>query len=157
MEERPAKDLEEVLDCYGSMLYRLCLVMLRNSADAEDAVQEVLLKYLQKAPDFVTARYQKAWLLKVAANQCRDMLRLRWRFVPLEDALLYTATPEPENRELLEALMQVPEKYRLVLMLHYVEGYTSEEIGKLIGRTPSAVRMRLRRGRELLEKAYGEE
>lgn len=157
MEDRPVQDLEGVLDRYGSMLYRLCLVMLRNGADAEDAVQEVLLKYLTKAPDFSTARYQKAWLMTVAANQCRDMLRFRWRFVPLDDAVLHTAAAEQKDRDVLEALMRVPEKYRLVLTLHYVEGYTSEEIGKIIGRTPSAVRMRLCRGRELLQKAYGKE
>lgn len=64
---RPADDLEWVMDTYGNMLFRLCLVMLGNSADAEDALQETMLKYYRKAPDFIDEEHRKAWLLTVAA------------------------------------------------------------------------------------------
>ena len=76
---RPADAIERIIDTHGNSLYRLCLVMLRDPSDAEDAVQETILKYLQKAPDFRDAEHEKAWLLRVAANHCRDVLRSRVR------------------------------------------------------------------------------
>lgn len=154
---RPADGLEEALKRYADPIYRTCLVMLGNPADAEDAVQETMMKYLQKAPRFETARHERAWLLKVAANVCRDQLRFRGKFVQLDPAVLEKVSREEADTHILEALMAVPERFRLVLTLHYVEGYTTAEIAKMIGRTPSAVKMRLQKGRKLLEEAYGKE
>ena len=72
---RPADGIEAVMNTYGNMLFRLCLLTLGNAADAEDAVQDTLIKYLQKAPVFESADHEKAWLITVATNRCRDMLR----------------------------------------------------------------------------------
>lgn len=152
---RPADGIEEVLDRFGNQLYRICLITLKNEADAEDAIQETLIKYLSKAPKFESAEHQKAWLLRVAVNQCRDMLRKRRQAVDIETILIPDALPQ--EREALDALMTVPEKFRFVLTLHYVEGYSVNEISKIIGRTPSAVKMRLQKGRGLLAEALGKE
>ena len=76
---RPADEIEIIMDRYGNQLFRLCLVMLGNASDAEDAVQETLIKYLLKTSDFTDAEHEKAWLITVAGNQCRDMLRHRKR------------------------------------------------------------------------------
>ena len=131
--------------------------MLQNQPDAEDAVQQTVLKYMLKAPVFDSSEHEKAWLLKVAANHCRDMLRFRSRHpqVTLEQLTEYLT--DPENSGILDALMTVPEKYRIVMLLHYVEGYPTDEIAQMIGKTPSAVKMRLQKGRKLLKKAYREE
>ena len=147
-------DCEEVLTAYGNMLFRLCLVTCGNPADAEDALQETLLKYLQRAPEFLTEEHRKAWLIRVATNCCRDLLRHRTRHpsVVWED-LSSTPLQEEENR-LLDILLTLPEKFRGVLVLHYLEGYGTAEIAKMIGKTPSAVKMRLKKGRELLRNAY---
>lgn len=150
-------DIETLLTCYGDMLYRLCFVMLKNAADAEDAVQEVLVKYWRKAPKFADKEHEKAWLLKVAANQCRDMLRFQIRHPKITLEELQLAAPEAEDHSILEALMELPEKYRLVMTLHYVEDYPVAEIARIIGRTPSAVKMRLQKGRQLLKEAYRKE
>lgn len=150
-------DITQILDLYGDRLYRLCFVMLQNRSDAEDAVQETLLQYLRKAPNFNDTEHEKAWLLKVAANKCRDQLRFRARHphIGLEDIQL--AAPEAPDKAILEALMMLPEKYRLVLVLHYVEGYPVNRIASIIGRTPSAVKMRLQKGRALLKDLYRKE
>lgn len=154
---RPADAIEKVLDTHGNSLYRLCLVMLRNPSDAEDAVQETILKYLQKAPAFRDAEHEKAWLIRVAVNHYRDLLRRQARHpqTALEDVC--QAAAESADSGILEALMTLPEKYRIVLTLYYVEEYSVSEIAKTIGRTPSAVKMRLQKGRNLLKEAYQRE
>ena len=154
---RQPDQVEAMMQKYGDMLFRTCLVMLQNQPDAEDAVQETVLKYMLKAPVFDSSEHEKAWLLKVAANHCRDMLRFRSRHpqVTLEQLTEYLT--DPENSGILDALMTVPEKYRIVMLLHYVEGYPTDEIAQMIGKTPSAVKMRLQKGRKLLKKAYREE
>lgn len=148
---------QAAVETHGDRLFRLCLVLLGNAADAEDAVQETLLKYLQKAPVFESPEHEKAWLLRVAANHCRDVHRRRARHpqTPFEE--LDLPAPAAESRELLDALLALPEKFRAVLVLHYVEGYRVEEVAKIVGRTPSAVKMRLQKGRRLLAQQYGKE
>lgn len=153
----PPGEAERVVEQYGDMLYRICLVALGSRADAEDAVQDTLLRYLQKAPAFESREHEKAWLIRVAANRCRDLRRFRLRHphTGLEEVAGRCA--EPGDRAVLEALMSLPEKFRVVLLLHYVEGYSTGQIALMIGRTPSAVKMRLQKGRKLLEQAYGRE
>ena len=150
-------NLEKLLDRYGDMLYRLCFVMLKNNSDAEDAVQETLIQYFKHAPAFADTEHQKAWLLKVAANKCRDILRFRSRHTYVELDSVSVPTPEEPDRSILDALMTLPEKYRLVMVLHYVEGYRVEQIARIIRRTPSAVKMRLQKGRTLLGEIYRKE
>jgi len=154
---RPADDIEEVMRTYGNMLFRLCLITLGNANDAEDAVQETLMKYLQKKPVFADAEHKKAWLLKVAANKCRDMLRFQHRHPNINMEEVIEFTQEIPYSGILDALMTLPEKYKTVLVLYYVEEYRVNDIAKLIGRTSSAVKMRLQKGRKLLKEAYEKE
>lgn len=154
---RPASDLEAAVHSYGDLLFRLCLVMLGNDADAEDAVQETMLKYLQKAPSFASAGHERAWLITVAKNQCRDMLRSRRRQNELCLAYGEDVSREIGDSGIMDALMALPEKYRLVLTLYYVEECPIEDIARVIRRTPSAVKMRLQKGRKLLREEYRKE
>ncbi len=155
---RPADELEQVMNTYGNMLFRLCLVMLNSSADAEDAMQETMLKYYRKAPIFTDEEHKKAWLIKVATNQCRDILRFRAKHPLAEDTDIYEyKNSESENSGIMDALMTLPEKFRLVLILHYVEEYSVKDIARIIGKTPSAVKMRLQKGRKLLKEVYRKE
>jgi len=146
----------DLVNTYGDMLYRICLVSLRNHADAEDAVQEVFLKYLTRAPDFDSSGHEKAWLITVALNHCRNMLRNQ-KIIPTDPELLHPPENPPEQNQILDALMQVPEKFREVLILHYLEGYKLKEIAGIIGKSQSAVKMRLVKGRKLLEEIYRKE
>lgn len=155
--EWPADDIETKINKYGDMLYRLCVLMLKNESDAEDVVQETIIKYYQKSPMFADSEHEKAWLIKVAANKCRDLLRFRVRHPQIDDDYLEKISCDSSDSGIIEALASLPEKFRLVLTLHYIEDYRVEDIAKIINRTSSAVKMRLQKGRKLLEKIYREE
>ena len=155
--EWPAGDIETLISQYGDMLFRLCLIMLKNESDAEDAIQETYIKYFQKAPLFDSKEHQKAWLIRVATNKCRDMLRFRVRHPQIDDEDISKFIPDSSDSGILEALTMVPEKYRLVLTLYYIEEYRIEDIANIIERSSSAVKMRLQKGRKLLEEIYRKE
>lgn len=155
--ERPTDDIETTINKYGDMLYRLCVFMLKNESDAEDVVQETIIKRYQKAPIFETCEHEKAWLIRVATNHCRDTLRFRARHPQIDDARFTNLSHNSSDSGIMEALASVPEKFRLVLVLYYIEDYRIEDIANIINRTSSAVKMRLQKGRKLLEEIYREE
>lgn len=144
---------EEAFDRYCDMLYRVCLVLLRQTEDAEDAVQETFVQYLDKAPVFRDAEHEKAWLLRVAINRCRNMRRFR-AMHPRAALPAHAAAPDDTaGMELLQALLALPEKYRAVLHLHYIEGYKVSEIAALLRLSEAAVKKRLQHGRAKLKEA----
>lgn len=145
-----ARQLEEAYDACGAAVYRLALVYLRRPADAEDVTQEVFVRLLCRAPAFADEEHRRRWLLRVAANLCRDQLRGFWRkrVTELDEAL--PAAPA-EEREALDAVMDLPEQYRLPIHLHYYEGYSVAEIAGILKLGQSAVKMRLKRGRDMLK------
>lgn len=147
-------DLDRTMAQYGNTLFRICLVILRNTQDAEDAVQETFIKYLQKKPVFESSEHEKAWFITVVTNKARDICRFYFRHpkVDLEDWKEYGA--REEDSSILEALMELPEKYRVVLTLHYVEELKVKDIAQALGMKESAVKMRLQKGRTLLEETY---
>ena len=145
-----ADKFETAYDLYGKAVYRLAMVYLGRHADAEDVTQEVFVRLLSRAPAFSDGEHEKRWLLRVTANLCRDQLRGFWRrrVTGLEDTL--PAAP-PQEREALAAVMALPERYKLPIHLHYYEGYSVAEVGEILKLGQSAVKMRLKRGRELLK------
>lgn len=145
-----ADEFETAYDTYSAAVYRLALVYLGRPADAEDVTQEVFVRLLCRAPAFTGEDHKKRWLLRVTANLCRDQLRGFWRkrVVELDEAL--PAAPA-EEREAARAVMSLPEQYRLPIHLHYYEGYSVAEIAGILKLGQSAVKMRLKRGRELLK------
>ena len=160
MKTQPSKsteDIEKVITDYGDMLFRLCFVMLKNNADAEDAVQETVIRYMQKAPEFVDSEHEKAWLITTAKNKCADLFRFRRRHPQDNIDYLQELPYEITDSGILDALMSLPEKYRLVLTLYYVEGYNTSEIAEIIKKSTSAVKMRMQKGRKLLKEIYGKE
>lgn len=149
-----ADEIESVVRKYSHMLFKICLVMLCNEFDAEDAVQETFYKYISKTHKFGSEEHEKAWLITVATNTCRNMRRYKvmHNHVNIDDMSDYFITEE--DGEMLEALMALPDKFKEVLLLYYVEEYHVKDIAKMIGRTPSAVKMRLQKGRALLKQSY---
>lgn len=136
---------------YSNMLYRLALSILRNCEDAEDAVQMVFYKYLLKQLEFGTEEHERAWFVRVSINQCKDSMRRRKvrAALPLDEII--DLGVYDDQSEILSALFALPEKYKTVLILHYIEGFKVEEIAMMAGLSKSAVKMRLSRGRELLK------
>ena len=145
-----AQQLEEAYDAYGAAVYRLALTFLGRHADAEDVTQETFCRLLYRAPAFTGEEHRKRWLLRVAANLSRNQLRGFWRkrVTRLEDTVPAMA---PEALELLNTVMALPERYKLPIHLYYYEGYSVAEIAEILKLGQSAVKMRLKRGRELLK------
>ena len=145
-----ADKFETAYDLYGKAVYRLAMVYLGRHADAEDVTQEVFVRLLYRAPAFADGEHEKRWLLRVTANLCKDQLKGFWRrqVTELEDTL--PAAP-PEEQEALAAVMALPQQYKLPIHLHYYEGYSVAEIAEILKLGQSAVKMRLKRGREMLK------
>ena len=136
---------------WQDMVFRLALHQLGSYADADDAVQEVFLRlWRQKAP-FESEEHLRRWLLRVTVNWCRDQLRCPWRRrrVDWDSLENQPAFETPEQGELYEAVMSLPEKYRAVLDLFYYEELSVREIGEVLGLSQSAVTTRLSRARKL--------
>lgn len=152
-EEEAARAIER----YGDMVRRLCLVHLKNPADTEDIFQNVFLKYVLSPVVFESPEHEKAWLIRVTINACKDLVKsfFRSRTVPLEELLDQPAPLSEEHREVLEAVLALPPKYRDAVYLHYYEGYTAAEIGKLLGKNTNTVYTLLTRAREQLRKTLG--
>ena len=147
--------LEELVTQYENTLFRTALAILGDVPEAEDAVQDAFVRYLEKRPAFRDAGHERAWLLKVTANGCKSRLRARRRHPWVELLDVYPA-PDGDSREVLEAVLSLPEKYREVVHLYYHEGYQTAEIAKILGMKEATVRSNLARGREKLKSVLKE-
>ncbi len=148
--------IEKILDNYGNAILRLAYSYLHNISDAEDILQDTLIKYMQSAPIFLTEGHKKAWLLHVAANLSKN--KINYNKIRETDELEETLVAE-EREDLSfvwEAVKALPEKYREVIHLYYQEGYPTKEISKILNRNESSVRSDLKRGREALKKVLKE-
>lgn len=145
-----AKELEQVMQQYGTTVYRLAYSHLRSVSDAEDVYQEVFIRYFRKRPGFDNEEHRKAWLLRVTLNRARSCATSAWRrhTVPLENQISF---PEPESRQLDEALAQLRPGERSLLHLFYFEELSVREISQLLGRKESTVRTQLTRARNALK------
>ena len=154
---RSEEEAARAIGQYGDMVRRLCLVHLKNPADTEDIFQNVFLKYVLSPVVFESPEHEKAWLIRVTMNACKDLMKsfFRSRTVPLEELLDQPAPLSEEHREVLEAVLDLPQKYRDAVYLHYYEGYTAAEIGKLLGKNANTVYTLLTRAREQLRKTLG--
>ena len=153
---RSEEEVSRAIDTYADLVRRLCLVRLKSREDTEDIFQTVFLKYLQHTKPFESAEHEKAWLIQVTLNACRDLLRFwaRRPTVSLEE-LTAQAVPESEDRGVLEAVLSLPQKYRDAVYLHYYEGYSAPEIGALLGRNTNTVYTLLNRARAMLREKLG--
>ncbi|MFR2561559.1 MAG: RNA polymerase sigma factor [Anaeromassilibacillus sp.] len=153
---RTNAEIERVVNEYATMLLRVAYSQLNNRAEAEDTVQEVLLKYMEKAPIFQSEEHEKAWLLRVTVNHCKNHLASAWfrKRADLDEGI-----PALDNAELevVSAVAALPAKYRAVVHLYYFEGYSTKEIAEILHSRPNTVSSRLSRARALLAKALKEE
>lgn len=148
------QEIDEIFERYCDTVYRLAYSYLKNAADAEDVVQDVFVKRMQCSKKFRDEEHEKAWLLRVTINRAKDLLKSHWmtkRDMEEKIYLGYDLEMDWEKKEVLEQVLALPEKCKMAVYLHYFEGYTSKEIGKILHCTESAVRMRLKKGRELLK------
>lgn len=164
----------------GDVVYRVAYCRLESRADAEDVYQEVFLHLLRDTTAFRDTEHLKAWLIRTTLNECNDLCRSAWRkrTAPLEDVenvqdVFYYATPvnssapmgsigsewdtTDDYSELWQAIATLPDDLRTVIYLHYVEGYKTNEIAKLVGCRSITVRTRLHRARHHLKATLKED
>lgn len=147
--------VETVYQLYADMLYRTAYSLLLSEHDAEDAVAEVFAKYIKNPPSFNDHEHEKAWLLRVTVNTCKDMCRRRTvrSYTPIDElAQVLPAEDSSGKTQVIESVLALDEKYRICTVMHYFEGFSVEQIAKALGVTKSAVKMRLARAREMLKK-----
>ena len=152
------QDYTAAAEQYLDMVYRIALNWFRHPADAEDAAQNVMLRLWRTETDFQSEEHLRHWLVRVTVNECKRLAMRPWRKrdVSLEEC----AEPvfeDREKRELYQAVMDLPGRYRVPLYLYYYEGYAVDEVGKIMGLNPSTVQTRLARGREKLKTMLTEE
>lgn len=152
------QEVRRILELYGDSLFRLALVYVKDPADAQDIVQETLIRYVHRAPDFSSGAAEKAWLMQVCANLSKNHLRFRSRHQTSD--LCAMAGKGSENADLSyvwQAVASLPEKYREVVHLYYQEGYTATEIGQMLSKKEATVRSLLSRARTKLKDILREE
>ena len=147
---------EYLVGAYADDILRLSYTYLKNTQDAQDVCQDVLLKLLTMERGFAEPAGEKAYILKMTANACKDVLKSPWRkrTCGLDDCAELPA-PEPPDDSVLAAVARLPERYRAVIHLYYYSGYRAEEIGRILGVPTATVHTRLARGRAKLKALLG--
>jgi len=135
-------------------LYRVARTMLRSDADCEDAVQEALLRAWAKRGSLREERFFETWLIRILINECKNICRRKPKAL---SEIPETLAAPPADGELMDALMNLPEKFRISMELHYIEGYGVSEIARMLFIPEGTVKWRLSRGRALLRTELGEE
>lgn len=150
-------DTVRAVETYSDMVRRICLYHLKNVADTEDICQDIFMKYMLYDGSFEDAEHEKAWLIRVAINACKDHFRslLRHKTVPLDVLAEEASVLEPGQSEVLEAVLSLPAKYKDVIYLHYYEGYSAFEIAGLVNARQNTVYSLLSRGRSILKEKLG--
>jgi len=150
--ERPSQNIEELYERHKKMVYRVSFSYLKNTEDTKDAVSEIFLKLIQTKINFQNTEHEKAWLLRTTINFCKDFLK-NWRRknVNIDDYANIESENSFQDDEVLKAIMELPDKYKYVVHLHYYEGYSSEEISKILKKPRSTILYHLQEARKILK------
>lgn len=158
---QPDRDPERLVLTYADLILRVCYTYLHVTSDAEDICQDTLVKLLQRQEPFRSTDHERAWVIRVAINACKNLLRERSSHatVPLDaigepstDATADEETLRQRDQWVLRAVMALPLAMREVVYLHYYEGYRTREIAQIVGATDETVRQRLTRARARLRE-----
>ncbi len=149
---RSESEVNRAIDMYSDTVKRICMVHLKNYADTEDIFQNVFLKYVLASDAFENAEHEKAWIIKVTVNACKDLLKsfFRAQTVSIQEFMELPETINDEHKEVLEAVLSLPEKYKDVIYLHYYEGYSAVDISKILGKNVNTIYTLMARARKML-------
>ena len=159
---RSEKEVRNAIHLYGDSVKRVCMVYLKNSADTEDIFQNVFIKYATRSPQFESDEHEKAWVLRVAINECKDFLKSFYKrnIMPTRPDLFIhqqTTSLSTERSKVLEAVLSLPRRYREVIYLFYYEDYSAVKIAEVLNKNANTIYTRLARGRDMLKAELGDE
>ena len=154
---RSEAEAVRAIERYSDTVRRLCAVHLKNSADTEDILQTVFLKYVLSSVSFENDEHEKAWFIRVTINACKDLLKsfFRSHTVSLDELLEQPAQLPPDYRDVWEAVLSLPRNYRDVVYLHYFEDYTAPQISRILGKNVNTVYTLLTRAKQVLREKLG--
>ncbi len=153
------QSVNELIERYRDNLFAVAFHMCKNAADADDIVQETFLQYYLSGKNFDNEQHIRSWLIRVAINKAKNINHSFWRQhkVPLEEYMETLVFETPEDGELFETVMNLPDKYRIVIHLYYYEDFSIREIAKTLRLTENTIKVRLMRGRKMLREVLKEE
>jgi len=154
---RSEQEVNQALTAYSDIVRKICIVHLKNVHDSEDVFQDVFVKYLLSDKAFENDEHEKAWIIRVTINACKDKIKhfFRKKAASLDALFIEPLAISNENKGLLEVILSLPEKYRVVIYLFYYEGYSAIEISKILEKKENTIYTWLARAREQLKEKLG--
>lgn len=152
------QELMRMMNRYDDMLTGLCSALLKDAHLAQDVVQETFIRAWRKMNDLRGGeRSEKAWLCRIAVNLCRDYQRTKWlrmvdKKAEMDEPSLWCSPADEGSCDIMEAIGQLKPKYREVIVLHYLQNLSAEELGEIVGLSASAVYRRLAKAKEMLRE-----
>lgn len=153
------QSVQELAASYQGSLFAAAFNVCKNAQDAEDVVQDTFVQYYTTKKEFESEQHIRAWLMRVAVNKAKNVNRTFWRRnkISIEDYMETLVFETPAAETLFETMMQLPEKYRIVIHLYYYEEYAVREIAQILKLSESNVKIRLSRGRAMLKETLKED
>ena len=157
--------LQQTIELYSPMVYRLAYSLVKSRADADDIHQEVFVKYIKNVPCFVNAEHERAWFIRVTTNLCKNWWKSAWKrkitflseYEEEDRETFLSQSFQEESHDIIEVVRSLPQKYRVVIHLFYYEQFSIEEIAGILKLKPSTVRTHLTRARQRLSELLKEE
>ena len=150
--------LEQIFRDYYQLIYRVAFSQVKKHADAEDITQEVFLKIIRHDMRYQSMEHERAWIVRVTINLCRDLLKSKWHKTSVSmEEVSEAQRGSCENfteiqDDMMWAVLQLPEKYRNCLYLFYYEDYSIKEIAQSLEMPENTVKTNLKRGRQALKE-----
>lgn len=156
---RSEQEAEKAIELYADTVRKICMLHLKNDSDTEDIFQTVFLKYVLYSGTFENSEHEKAWIIRVTMNACKDYLKSFFysRTVPLDERKESEQEISEDYTEVLEAVLSLPPKYKNVIYLFFYEQYTAVEIGEILGKKVNTIYTLLSRAKKMLKERLGGE
>ena len=156
---RSEQEAARAIELYADTVRRICMLHLKSDSDTEDIFQTVFLKYVLYSGAFENEEHEKAWLIRVTLNACKDFKKSFFmsRTVPLDEIEELTADVPEDHSDVLEAVLSLPVKYKTVVYLYFYEQYSAVEISKLLEKNVNTVYTLLARAKTMLKERLGGE
>lgn len=152
--------ISDLLDKYSDMVLRIAYTYLKNRADAEDIVQDLFLRIIDKKPSFNDESHEKSWLIRATINMCKNKVNMFWNKnkCSIDDVQEFAVSDKYNtDTSVFQAVMALGEKYRVVVYMYYYEGYSTPEIADVIGKNETTIRSLLHRARNKLKDMLKED